>query len=73
MNETAPQSSQEKMLSDKIFWHGYIPFYETFFTGRTFKCVAEFGVYKGRSICWLMGVFILRTWIRGLESKYTNS
>ena len=57
MNETTSQSSQERMLSDKIFWHGYIPFYETFFTGRTFKRIAEFGVYKGRSIRWLLERF----------------
>ena len=91
MNEITSQSSQETLLSDKIFWHGYIPFYETFFAGRTFQHIAEFGVYKGRSIRWLlhpfmaltyyqyrqsgrsMRGFILRGWIRVLESKYISS
>lgn len=57
MSEITKQSSQETMLSDKIYWHGYIPFYETFFPGREFKCIAEFGVYKGRSIRWLLERF----------------
>jgi hypothetical protein len=57
MNQTTQKSSQESLLSDKIFWHGYIPFYETFFAGRTFERIAEFGVYKGRSIRWLLQRF----------------
>ena len=44
-------------LSDKFFWHGYIPFYESFFVGRVFHSIAEFGVYKGRSIRWLLARF----------------
>ena len=57
MNQTTQKSSQESLLSDKIFWHGYIPFYETFFAGRTFLRIAKFGVYKGRSIRWLLEYF----------------
>jgi hypothetical protein len=57
MIETTQKSSQETILSDKIFWHGYIPFYETFFEGRAFERIAEFGVYKGRSIRWLLQRF----------------
>ena len=44
-------------LSDKIYWHGYIPFYEKFFFGRDFTNIAEFGVYKGNSIRWLLKRF----------------
>ena len=43
--------------SDKTFWHGYISFYERFFAQRTFHNIAEFGVYKGNSIRWLLARF----------------
>lgn len=56
-DENAEKNLNENALSDKIFWHGYIPFYESFFTGREFHSIAEFGVYKGRSIRWLLARF----------------
>lgn len=43
--------------SDKVFWHGYIEFYERFFTGRDFRHVAEIGLFKGNSIRWLLQRF----------------
>lgn len=43
--------------SDKIFWHNYINFYEAFFTGRSFKRIAEIGLLKGNSIRWLLERF----------------
>jgi hypothetical protein len=45
------------LLSDKLYWHGYIPFYESFFASREIKNIAEFGVYKGNSIRWLLEKF----------------
>ena len=44
-------------LSDKVYWHGYIPFYEQFFAQRQLLRIAEFGVYKGNSIRWLLERF----------------
>jgi hypothetical protein len=44
-------------LSDKFYWHGYIPFYENFFSQRKFLNIAEFGVFKGNSIRWLLERF----------------
>ena len=44
-------------LTDKIYWHGYIPFYEQFFAQRDPRYIAEFGVYKGNSIRWLLERF----------------
>jgi hypothetical protein len=53
-----PKSNLDKnFLSDKLYWHGYIPFYETFFSIRDIKNIAEFGVYKGNSIRWLLERF----------------
>jgi len=43
-------------LSDKFFWHGYIPFYEII-QNRDFQKIAEFGVFKGGSIRWLLERF----------------
>lgn len=43
--------------SDKVFWHGYIDFYERFFTGRSFNNIAEIGIFKGNSIRWLLERF----------------
>jgi hypothetical protein len=43
--------------SDKVFWHGYIDFYEGFFKDRSFKNIAELGVFKGNSIRWLLERF----------------
>lgn len=57
MSERAPTPQLGAGLSDKIFWHGYIPFYESFFAGRQFERIAEFGVYKGRSTRWLLERF----------------
>jgi hypothetical protein len=47
----------QTQLSDKDYWHGFIPFYEQFFAGRAIANVAEFGVFKGRSIRWLLERF----------------
>jgi len=44
-------------LSDKIYWHGYIQFYEKFFHGRVLNSIAEFGVFQGNSIRWLLERF----------------
>jgi hypothetical protein len=53
-----PKSHLDKTyLSDKLYWHGYIPFYENFFSSRDIKIIAEFGVYKGNSIRWLLERF----------------
>ena len=43
--------------SDKVFWHGYLDFYENFFKGRSFPVIAEFGLFKGDSIRWLLHRF----------------
>ena len=43
--------------SDKFYWHCYIPFYETYFSNRIFKKIAEFGLFKGESIRWLLERF----------------
>jgi len=47
----------ESYESDKIFWHGFIDFYEKWFEGRDFPVIAEFGVSKGDSIRWLLNRF----------------
>lgn len=39
--------------SDKSFWHGYLPFYESLFVGRDIQTIAEIGVFRGASIRWL--------------------
>jgi len=43
--------------SDKVFWHGFTDFYESFFLGRDFRYIAEVGVFKGNSIRWLLERF----------------
>lgn len=43
--------------SDKVFWHNYLGFYERFFAGRTIENIAEFGVFRGNSIRWLLERF----------------
>jgi hypothetical protein len=43
--------------SDKLFWHGYIEFYERFFINRKIETIAEIGVFKGESIKWLLHRF----------------
>lgn len=45
--------------SDKAFWHGYLDFYESFFSGRQFHNIAEFGIFHGESIRWLLARFPL--------------
>ncbi len=55
--EITQVEAPKKSISDKVYWHGYIPFYETFFAGREFTRIAEFGVYKGNSIRWLLERF----------------
>jgi trans-aconitate methyltransferase len=52
-----PKQPRNPNLTDKIYWHGYIPFYEKFFSQRNFSNIAEFGVYKGNSIRWLLERF----------------
>lgn len=56
MNTNQPRPRNEQ-LSDKFYWHGYIPFYESFFGDRDFKHIAEFGIFKGDSIRWLLQRF----------------
>jgi len=34
-------------ISDKTYWHHYIPFYETFFKDREISTIAEIGILKG--------------------------
>lgn len=46
-----------KHLSDKSYWHGFQDFYETYFHNRTFKNIAEVGIFKGASIKWLLERF----------------
>jgi hypothetical protein len=53
MTNSAVTSQPAVGLTDKIFWHGYIPF----FARRQFERIAEFGVYKGCSIRWLLERF----------------
>lgn len=43
--------------SDKVFWHNYLGFYERFFEGRDLRQIAEFGVFRGNSIRWLLERF----------------
>jgi hypothetical protein len=50
-------TTDKSLLSDKLYWHGYIPFYESFFASRDIKNIAEFGVYKGNSIRWFLERF----------------
>lgn len=45
------------MSSDKFYWHGYIDFYEKFFVKHNITTVAEFGIYRGDSIRWLLSRF----------------
>jgi hypothetical protein len=49
--------SLQQELSDKVYWHGYVPFYEQFFQDRSFKNIAEFGVFQGNSIRWFLKRF----------------
>jgi len=51
------QSDSTKGVSDKFFWHGYIDFYESFFKDREFPIIAEFGLFRGDSIRWLLNRF----------------
>lgn len=51
------EPKRKKGVSDKIYFHGYIPFYEKFFAEKHFPNIAEFGVYKGNSIRWLLERF----------------
>lgn len=43
--------------SDKDYWHQYIPFYESFFQGRTISKIAEIGLFHGDSVRWLLERF----------------
>ena len=36
--------------SDKVFWHGYISFYEKHFIGKEIGSIAEIGVLEGKRI-----------------------
>lgn len=44
-------------VSDKSFWHGFDEFYEKYFKNRIIKNIAEFGIFKGASINWLLQRF----------------
>ncbi len=56
-NELFSLKVVESYESDKIFWHGFIDFYEQWFQGRDFPVIAEFGIFKGDSIRWLLKRF----------------
>jgi predicted O-methyltransferase YrrM len=43
--------------SDKSYWHGFDDFYETYFKNRKFNNIAEFGIFKGGSVRWLLDRF----------------
>jgi hypothetical protein len=43
--------------SDKSFWHGFVDFYETFFTNKKINTIAEIGIFKGNSVKWLLTRF----------------
>ncbi len=43
--------------SDKVFWHGYIDYYEAYFKDREFAAIAEIGLLKGNSVRWLLERF----------------
>ncbi|MFN8109611.1 MAG: hypothetical protein U0Y82_07160 [Thermoleophilia bacterium] len=43
--------------TDKVFWHGYVDFYEPFLASLDVRHVAEFGVFRGNSIRWLLDRF----------------
>lgn len=43
--------------SDKIFWHGFVDFYETHLRDRPIRSIAEFGVFKGNSVRWMLDRF----------------
>lgn len=43
--------------SDKSYWHGFIDFYEPFFKKKKFSYIAEFGIFRGDSIRWLLSRF----------------
>lgn len=43
--------------SDKVFWHGYLSFYEQHFPTDINGTIVEFGVFKGASIRWLLRRF----------------
>ena len=49
--------SLTQALSDKVYWHCYIEFYEQFFQNKNFKNIAEFGVFQGNSIRWFLNRF----------------
>ena len=43
--------------TDKFYFHGYIDCYEKYFNNFNPKAVAEFGVFQGDSIRWLLNRF----------------
>ena len=45
--------------SDKVFWHGYISFYEKHFIGKEIGSIAEIGLLEGNSIRWMLQRFPL--------------
>ena len=49
--------SSEPAESDKVFWHGYVDFYEQWFAGKDFPVIGEFGLFRGDSIRWLLKRF----------------
>ena len=56
-NELFSLKIVETYESDKVFWHGFIDFYEQWFKDRDFPVIAEFGIFKGDSIRWLLQRF----------------
>lgn len=44
-------------VSDKMFWHGYIDFYEKYFTAFSPKSILELGIDQGHSVRWLLNRF----------------
>lgn len=59
MSQASPPGPISEIFkrSDKVFWHGYIDFYERHFADRAFARIAEIGVLRGHSIRWLLDRF----------------
>lgn len=54
---TQTGSEQDLQESDKVFWHGYLSFYEQHLPKDITGNIVEFGVLKGASIRWLLRRF----------------
>lgn len=55
--KTQTASEQALQESDKVFWHGYLSFYEQHFPEDINGTIVEFGVFKGASVRWLLRRF----------------